>query len=140
MKHLLAGIDIGGTKCAVSLGSMVEEGREPRLLGKRTFPTPESPKAAVQRLSDGVEELLRKEGVSGNELRAIGISCGGPLEGDLRVDFPEPLMERPLGERASLMTLMLVNFTSTYSPTLALARFARPRNASVDGTVTQVSP
>ncbi|KFA87058.1 hypothetical protein [Archangium violaceum] len=67
-------------------------------------------------------------------------SCGGSLEGDLRVDFPEPLLERPLGERASLMTLMLVNFTSTYSPVMSLARFARPRNASVDGSVTHVSP
>jgi hypothetical protein len=67
-------------------------------------------------------------------------TCGGPLEQELHVAFPAPLMERPLGERASLMTLMLINFTSTYSPTVSLARFARPRNASVDGTTTQVSP
>lgn len=53
-------------------------------------------------------------------------SCGGPLEDDLRLAFPAPLMERPLGEKASLMTLMLVNFTSTYSPTVSLANFARP--------------
>lgn len=67
-------------------------------------------------------------------------TCGGPLEEDLHVAFPAPLMERPLGERASLMTLMLVNFTNTYSPTVSLARFARPRNASVDNVTVQVRP
>ncbi len=60
-------------------------------------------------------------------------SCGGPLEADLQVAFPAPLLERPLGEKAALMTLMLVNTTSTYSPTLSLSRFTRPPNASVSG-------
>ncbi|HEY0094938.1 MAG TPA: hypothetical protein VGB96_11455 [Archangium sp.] len=67
-------------------------------------------------------------------------SCGGPLEDELRVAFPAPLMERPLGEKASLMTLMLVNFTSTYSPTVSLARFTRPRNATVGNGGVQVQP
>lgn len=67
-------------------------------------------------------------------------SCGGPLEDALRVAFPAPLMERPLGERASLMTLMLVNFTSTYSPTVSLTRFTRPRNATVGNGGVQVQP
>ena len=63
-------------------------------------------------------------------------SCGGLLEDDLHVSFPAPLMERPLGERASLMTLMLVNFTNTYSPAVSLARFTRPRTTAVgDGVV-----
>jgi hypothetical protein len=53
-------------------------------------------------------------------------SCGGPLEADLQVAFPAPLMERPLGERAALMTLMLVNTTTTYSPSISLSRFTRP--------------
>jgi hypothetical protein len=35
---------------------------------------------------------------------------------------------------------MLINFTSTYSPTVSLARFSRPRNASVDGNTAQVRP
>lgn len=60
-------------------------------------------------------------------------SCGGPLEADLQVAFPAQLMERPLGERAALMTLMLVNTTSTYSPTVSLARFSRPRNVTLGG-------
>jgi hypothetical protein len=54
-------------------------------------------------------------------------SCGGPLEAELQVAFPEPLMARPLGEKAALMTLMLVNTTSNYSPVLSLARFGRSR-------------
>jgi hypothetical protein len=60
-------------------------------------------------------------------------SCGGPLEADLQVAFPAPLMERPLGERAALLTLMLVNTTNTYSPTVSLDRFARPRNVALGG-------
>jgi hypothetical protein len=55
-------------------------------------------------------------------------SCGGPLEPDFKVAFPTPLLERPLGERAALMTLMLVNTTTTYSPSLSLSRFTRPPN------------
>ncbi|MFY0571484.1 hypothetical protein ACN28E_47695 [Archangium lansingense] len=67
-------------------------------------------------------------------------SCGGPLEEDLRVAFPSPLLERSLGERASMMTLMLVNFTKTYSPSVSLARFIRPRNATVGDKTVNVQP
>jgi hypothetical protein len=55
-------------------------------------------------------------------------TCGGPLEPDFHVAFPQALLERPLGEKAALMTLMLVNHTSTYSPSVSLDRFTRPRN------------
>ena len=72
----LAGFDIGGTKCAVVLGRLAGEGVE--LIGKRSFPTPTPPDAAMQQLMNTLDEMLREHGVE--DLGAIGISCGGPLD------------------------------------------------------------
>ncbi|QRK09723.1 hypothetical protein JQX13_06260 [Archangium violaceum] len=52
---------------------------------------------------------------------------GSPLEEQLQVAFPAPLLKRPLGEKAALMTLMLANVANVSSPTLGLVRFTRPR-------------
>jgi hypothetical protein len=59
-------------------------------------------------------------------------SCGGPMD-ELEMAFPAPLLERPLGEKAALMTLALVNSTNVYSPNISLAQFARSRNVTKDG-------
>ncbi|PTL81238.1 hypothetical protein [Vitiosangium sp. GDMCC 1.1324] len=58
-------------------------------------------------------------------------TCGGLLEEGLQVAFGAPLLERPLGEKAALLTLMLVNTTSTYTPNLSMAQFTRPRTPLV---------
>jgi glucokinase len=73
---LLAGIDIGGTKCAVCLARPADNG--PELLARRQFPTPASPEHALEGLATGLAALL--EGVPGERLRAAGVSCGGPLD------------------------------------------------------------
>jgi hypothetical protein len=52
--------------------------------------------------------------------------CGGPVD-VVQVSFPAPLMERPLGEKAALMSLMLVNTTMNYIPGVSVADFTRPR-------------
>ena len=72
----MAGIDIGGTKCAVSLGRLTAEGVE--VIGKRRFLTPPSPSETLQTLSDALADLLREH--SDETLTAIGVSCGGPLD------------------------------------------------------------
>ncbi|NBD26848.1 ROK family protein [Paenibacillus glycinis] len=74
---LLAGIDIGGTKCAVSLGALDGEGGI-AIIGKTRMPTPSAPEAAIARMIDALEEQLGK--LAEGELSAIGISCGGPLD------------------------------------------------------------
>lgn len=76
MRRLLGGVDIGGTKCAVSLGRM--DGDEPELIRKFMFPTPATPEEAVQRLVHELGVLLDEHG--GDKLEAVGISCGGPLD------------------------------------------------------------
>lgn len=75
MKYI-AGIDIGGTKCAVSIGRM--QGEDIEILYKEKFPTPACPQEAVQALTDTLRRLLAKHREV--ELAAIGISCGSPLD------------------------------------------------------------
>lgn len=71
-----AGIDIGGTKCAVTLAR--PGGGLPEIVDKVRFLTPEGPQAALGALADALDSLLANhpEGT----LKAVGISCGGPLD------------------------------------------------------------
>ena len=73
----LIGIDIGGTKCAVSLGCSDGQGNvkvihkcEKRMTAKR------GPEAVLQELLEDVKLCIR---VSESTPAALGISCGGPL-------------------------------------------------------------
>ncbi|HHY97862.1 MAG TPA: ROK family protein [Firmicutes bacterium] len=74
--NVVAGVDIGGTKCAISLGKATENSIE--IIDKLAFPTPESPDTAIQMIIGGLRELLMKYPES--PPAAIGISCGGPLD------------------------------------------------------------
>ncbi|HOU13499.1 MAG TPA: ROK family protein [Anaerolineae bacterium] len=72
---LLAGIDIGGTKCAVCLGQSDADGVT--LLAQRRFPTPPTPSATLDALGDALAALLAERA---EPLAASGVSCGGPLD------------------------------------------------------------
>lgn len=75
MKYI-AGIDIGGTKCAVSIGRLKEEHIE--ILCKEKFPTPREPRQAIEGLVDTLRRMLKEhEEVT---LSSIGVSCGSPLD------------------------------------------------------------
>ena len=99
----LAGVDIGGTKCAVCVGEAQAD--EVRLLAKRRFPTPASPEQAILQVMAELECLIQEIGEA--RIAAIGISCGGPLDSRKglvlsppnlanwdRVDVVTPLRER----------------------------------------------
>ncbi|XID93451.1 ROK family protein [Paenibacillaceae bacterium WGS1546] len=73
---LLGGVDIGGTKCAVVVGRATADRVD--VLGKRSYPTPESPEAAAASFVSGLESLLGELGLAG--LDAVGVSCGSPLD------------------------------------------------------------
>jgi glucokinase len=91
---ILAGIDIGGTKCAVCLGAVDEADEDRvRVLGKRRFPTPPTPSEALARFEQELAGLLDEHGIAvgeapapaqgarlGTALAWIGISCGSPLD------------------------------------------------------------
>ncbi len=73
----LAGVDIGGTKCAVCLGKT--DGAGVAVIAKRRFDTPPSPSKALAQIQTLLDEIL-SECQIGDQLKAIGISCGGPLD------------------------------------------------------------
>lgn len=73
----LAGIDIGGTKCAVSIGKTTgKEGIE--ICYKEKFPTPDEPLEAVGKMTETLAAMV--EAHDEIVLEAIGISCGSPLD------------------------------------------------------------
>ncbi len=72
---MILGIDIGGTKCAVSLG---EGGK---ILKKESFPTTNC-KQTITKLLDIAEKMGKAE--------AVGISCGGPLDSGRGVIMSPP--------------------------------------------------
>ncbi|WP_123040258.1 ROK family protein [Cohnella candidum] len=83
---LLGGMDIGGTKCAVTLGR-ANGGME--LLVRQSFPTPPTPEETLALLMETMERLLAEKH-SDEPLQAIGISCGGPLNSRLGIVLSPP--------------------------------------------------
>ena len=80
---ILVGFDIGGTKCAVSLGE-AKDG-DVRILDKRALPTPERWQDALGRLFALAEELL-----AGRQSAACGFSCGSPLDAEAGLVLSPP--------------------------------------------------
>lgn len=75
MSGLFAGVDIGGTKCAVTLA--LNHGEAVEILTKRRFATPATPGETLDALMDALDALLAEQS---RPLERIGISCGGPLD------------------------------------------------------------
>ncbi|MDF2963180.1 MAG: N-acylmannosamine kinase [Paenibacillus sp.] len=76
--NIYAGIDIGGTKCAVTLGHSTEDRID--LIDKVSFPTAPTPTEALCGMIDQLEALLARHPAARSHLKAVGISCGGPLD------------------------------------------------------------
>jgi len=70
------GFDIGGTKCAVSIGE--SDGARAELLARRELFTPNCWRDAVEQKFALAEELIRAHGPPA----AAGFSCGGPLDSE----------------------------------------------------------
>jgi glucokinase len=98
---ILAGVDIGGTKCAVSLGRAW--GNKVEVLAKRRFPTPATPQLAMSTIIDCLDELT-----NGYSLEAIGISCGGPLNSRTGVILSPPNL--PHWDRIDVVTPLQQRF------------------------------
>ncbi len=74
--RVLAGVDIGGTKCAISLAEFHESDVKPFM--REVFPTPVGFQATLNQLLETLQRVLGQ--ISDSELTAIGISCGSPLD------------------------------------------------------------
>ena len=84
MKKYIVGIDIGGTKCAITLGLRLDSSPEVdfEILEKICFHTEahKGPDQVIERLINAIYKLLERRGLNAHQLLAIGISCGGPLD------------------------------------------------------------
>lgn len=76
------GFDIGGTKCAVSLGELKEN--EIKVLEREEVPT-SSPLETMEHLSKYVEQFKQEK-----EIVSAGISCGGPLDAEKGIILTPP--------------------------------------------------
>jgi glucokinase len=86
---LVVGVDIGGTKCAVSLGEVLEDSvdiiHKCRIRETRAY----SPKEMLDGLVEDTLSLNKLLGES-RQIQGIGISCGGPLNSKTGVILSPP--------------------------------------------------
>ena len=110
MDHYL-GIDIGGSKCAVILaeqescvGEVPETSRpKPRIISKEKVPTRDeqsakaqsagtvsTPSETISGLLALARSMLEREGLTFADIRAVGVSCGGPLDAERGIILSPP--------------------------------------------------
>ena len=77
MKQNLIGIDIGGTKCAVTYG--ISDVENIVIADREKFDT-RCVDDTVANLLDATSAIMQKYDLDSGNLPAIGISCGGPLD------------------------------------------------------------
>jgi glucokinase len=86
---MLLGFDIGGTKCAVILGTANEEGNL-QIIQKEVLPTSKPAYSMIESLFSVAESMLQKQYITLSALQGIGISCGGPLNSKRGVILSPP--------------------------------------------------
>ena len=86
---LKIGLDIGGTKCAISTG-VCEDGAI-KILSREEFPTAGlSWQQVLEEFACRIERIVSSNSNSDLQLSAIGISCGGPLDSKRGVIMSPP--------------------------------------------------
>ena len=86
---LKVGLDIGGTKCAISTGESAD-GRI-KILSREEFPTAGlSWRQVLDEFARRVDCVVSSNSDSGLRLSSIGISCGGPLDSTRGVIMSPP--------------------------------------------------
>ena len=83
----LIGVDIGGTKCAVTLGLSDGDGIE--IKDKIGFPT-KGVDETIAGIKATIRSILERNGIQESGIGAIGISCGGPLDSAIGVVMSPP--------------------------------------------------
>lgn len=76
MEKILLGVDIGGTKCAITLGRKSDEGLE--IADKESFATTDVD-TTISDIKKAIHAVMDRNSLKKGEVDAIGISCGGPL-------------------------------------------------------------
>lgn len=89
LENMILGVDIGGTKCAVISGK-VNYSRNNivnniKIIDKVIFPTDsrKGPEHAIKKIIEKIDLMIDKQNKQKSEnlqFKAIGVSCGGPLD------------------------------------------------------------
>ncbi|MEG1864073.1 MAG: ROK family protein [Alistipes sp.] len=87
MKENIIGVDIGGTKCAVTYGQ--QEASQLTILDKACFLTTDVHQT-IEQLKSAVHTIMERNALTVGNTRAIGISCGGPLDSRTGVVMSPP--------------------------------------------------
>ena len=77
MKKNLLGVDIGGTKCAVTYGCGTDGHLD--ILDKERFATT-SCRETIANLTAALHTVMERNGLRAQDVYGMGISCGGPLD------------------------------------------------------------
>ncbi len=72
------GIDIGGTKCAVTLGKY--DGKNMEIAEKSKFDTAGTPEKVLEKFLCEIDKILKARALSYKDIVSCGVSCGGPLD------------------------------------------------------------
>ena len=76
----IIGLDVGGTKCAVTLAKTLKN-EPPKILDKVQFPTPHrDPLGTLERFLKELNTLIAQNKLKYSDIDGIGVSCGGPLD------------------------------------------------------------
>lgn len=86
MKNLI-GLDIGGTKCSVIFG--VDDGNGIKIKDKIKFLTTNVDETLAN-LTASTREILSRNGLDKDNVWAVGVSCGGPLDSKTGVIMSPP--------------------------------------------------
>lgn len=87
-QDLIIGVDIGGTKSAVVLGR--SDGTILQRLSEATKPDQRGPTEILLRLAEMAREVMAAASVMPNEIRGVGVSCGGPLDSKTGTVYAPP--------------------------------------------------
>ena len=85
-QHLL-GVDIGGTKCAVTYGCGTDGHLD--ILDKERFATTTC-QETVENLIQALHRVMERNGLEARDVYGMGISCGGPLDSRTGVVMSPP--------------------------------------------------
>jgi glucokinase-like ROK family protein len=82
-KRLLSiGVDVGTTKIAAALVE-IERGKPPKLnkdnIVRKDHDEKKSPEGVLEKIKDVIDEVIRKEGITKNEIDAIGLGLPGQV-------------------------------------------------------------
>ena len=101
---LLLGLDIGGTKSAAVIGDM-----DGSVLARASAPTPrESWPEAIALLCSLIRQVCHAQGVAAQDMAALGVSCGGPLDSATGIVYAPPNL--PAWEAVPLKALLEAEF------------------------------